>query len=117
MHGIATVFSSVFCIIELIVFETFFQEQYMLVHDAILESIVCGVNELEGSSLDNVITKLMKVNSEKKQTGFEELFQVLNYTMHASSCDTIPYTIPCTIPAYITPCTIPCVMHTMYHTI
>ena len=54
----------------------FVQEQYILVHEAILEFILCGFNELEGNALGFAIKELEKVDPKKGQTGFAELFQV-----------------------------------------
>lgn len=54
------------------------QEQYILVHEAILEFILCGFNELEGNALEHALKMLEKVDPKKKQTGFAELFQVGN---------------------------------------
>ncbi|CAB4035542.1 partial [Paramuricea clavata] len=52
-------------------------EQYILVHEAILEFILCGFNELEGNALEHALKMLEKVDPKKKQTGFAELFQRL----------------------------------------
>ncbi|XP_028402504.1 receptor-type tyrosine-protein phosphatase F-like [Dendronephthya gigantea] len=52
-------------------------EQYILVHEAILEFILFGFNELEGNALEHAIQQLKKTNPSTKQTGFAEIFQRL----------------------------------------
>lgn len=48
----------------------------MFLHDAILDHIKCGVNEVEATHIMIEIKQLSKKNMQGK-TGFEEKFQVL----------------------------------------
>ncbi|XP_028402620.1 receptor-type tyrosine-protein phosphatase S-like [Dendronephthya gigantea] len=52
-------------------------EQYVFIHDTILDHIKCGTNEVEATQLMIVIKKLSEIN-EKGQSGFEQKFQQLN---------------------------------------
>ena len=56
---------------------TFVQGQYVFIHDAILEYLLCGVNEVEGSALLETVAKLEQKHGDSKKTGFEEMFQRL----------------------------------------
>lgn len=47
----------------------------MFIHDAILDHIKCGTNEVDAVNLKIEINKLSKTNS-KGETGFEEKFKV-----------------------------------------
>ena len=52
-----------------------FQDQYVFIHDTILDHIKCGTNEVEATQLMIEIKKLSEIN-ENGQTGFEEKFEV-----------------------------------------
>ena len=47
----------------------------MFIHDAIVDHIKCGANEVEATQVMTEIKHLSKKN-EKRKTGFEEKFKV-----------------------------------------
>ncbi|XP_028402571.1 receptor-type tyrosine-protein phosphatase F-like isoform X3 [Dendronephthya gigantea] len=51
-------------------------EQYIFVHDAILETILCGMNEVDASKLQKEVANLSEVKASG-MTGFEEKFKRL----------------------------------------
>lgn len=53
----------------------FFQEQYAFVHEAILETILCGMNEVDSNKIQKETEKLGEVKASG-MTGFEEKFKV-----------------------------------------
>jgi len=52
------------------------QEQYVFIHDAVLESLICGDTQIPASGLVGAIEKLKKRDSETGSTGFETQFHV-----------------------------------------
>ena len=54
-----------------------FQEQYIFVHEAILETILCGMNEVDSTKIQKEIEKLNEVSADGL-TGFQEKFKVNN---------------------------------------
>ena len=56
----------------------FIQEQYVFIHDAILESVTCGDTEIMISSanLRLVLQKMSKVNPKDNATSFQTQFKV-----------------------------------------
>jgi hypothetical protein len=54
-----------------------FQEQYMFVHEAILENILCGMNEVDSTKVQQEIESLAEIKASG-MTGFEEKFKVVN---------------------------------------
>ena len=55
------------------------QEQYMFVHDAILESITCGNTQLSAADLQRTVTKLKQRDPGTQLTGYEQQFKVCTY--------------------------------------
>ncbi|XP_028402428.1 receptor-type tyrosine-protein phosphatase S-like [Dendronephthya gigantea] len=51
-------------------------EQYIFVHDAILETILCGMNEVDASKIQKEVANLSEVKASG-MTGFEEKFKRL----------------------------------------
>ena len=51
------------------------QEQFVFVHEAILESILCGINEVDSAGIRKEIENLAAVQ-DSGMTGFEEKFKV-----------------------------------------
>ena len=51
------------------------QDQYVFVHDAILEAVTCGDTQIDASNLRTVMRKLKDRNQSGK-TGFEHQFTV-----------------------------------------
>ena len=52
------------------------QEQYMFIHDAILESITCGNTQVSAADLQRVVTKLKQRDPNTQLTGYEQQFKV-----------------------------------------
>ena len=52
------------------------QEQYVFIHDAVLESLTCGDTQIPASGLVGAIEKLKQMDSETGRTGFETQFHV-----------------------------------------
>ena len=51
------------------------QDQYIFIHDAILESVTCGDTQIEAGNLRRRLTQLQK-KDESGRTGFELQFSV-----------------------------------------
>ena len=49
----------------------------MFVHEAILENILCGMNEVDSTKLQQEIESLAEIKASG-MTGFEEKFKVVN---------------------------------------
>ena len=52
-----------------------FQEQYIFIHEAILETILCGMNEVDSSRIQMEVKNLAQVQASG-MTGFQEKFKV-----------------------------------------
>ena len=52
------------------------QEQFVFVHDAILESLTCGDTQITPSDVRTQITKLGQREPQLRMTGFESQFKV-----------------------------------------
>ena len=52
------------------------QDQYVFIHDAVLESLTCGDTQIPASGLAGAIEKLKQKDSETGMTGFETQFHV-----------------------------------------
>ena len=52
------------------------QDQYVFIHDAVLESLTCGDTQIPASGLLGAIKKLKEKDSETGRTGFETQFHV-----------------------------------------
>ena len=65
------------------------QNQYILVHDAILESVTCGDTQIETFSL-RVAMRRLNERSLQGETGFQQQFSV-SYHAHTQSRFTIDY--------------------------
>ena len=52
------------------------QDQYVFIHDAVLESLTCGDTQIPASGLAGAIEKLKQKDSETGRTGFETQFHV-----------------------------------------
>ena len=52
------------------------QDQYVFIHDAVLESLTCGDTQILASELSSAIKKLKEKNKETGRTGFETQFHV-----------------------------------------
>ena len=52
------------------------QDQYVFIHDAVLESLTCGDTQIPASRLSGAIKKLKEKNRETGRTGFETQFHV-----------------------------------------
>ena len=64
------------CILSfLMLTQSFIQEQYIFIHDTILDYIKCGSNEVDAVNLKSEMSKLSKSNAEE-ETGYEEKFKV-----------------------------------------
>ena len=75
------------------------QEQYMFIHDAVLESLTCRDTQIPASGLVGAIEKLKQRDSETGRTGFETQFHVCDIhtskDVFTSTCgDTHLYSSP-----------------------
>ena len=52
------------------------QDQYVFIHDAVLESLTCGDTQILASGLSGAIKKLKEKDRETGRTGFETQFHV-----------------------------------------
>ena len=53
------------------------QDQYAFIHDAVLETLICGDTQIPSSDLHRALGKLKKVDKHTAgMTGFEKQFQV-----------------------------------------
>ena len=52
------------------------QEQYIFIHDAILEAVICGDTQMFAYDLLKNIKKLTQRNPQTHFTGFEKQFKV-----------------------------------------
>ena len=53
------------------------QDQYAFIHDAVLETLICGDTQISSSDLLRALDKLKKVDKHvARMTGFEKQFQV-----------------------------------------
>ena len=52
------------------------QEQYMFIHDAMLESITCGNTQINVMNLQKIVNKLKQRDEVTNLTGFEQQLKV-----------------------------------------
>lgn len=55
------------------------QHQYAFIHDAVLESLVCGNTQVPASSMKKAMTRLTKKSITTDRNGFETQFHVSLY--------------------------------------
>ena len=60
------------------------QEQYIFIHDAILEAVICGDTQMSAYDLRKSIRKLTQRNPQTHFTGFERQFKVCGILTHYS---------------------------------
>ena len=58
-----------------LIFVLVMQEQYIFIHDAILEAVTCGDTQISASNLQRCIQILSKRDPETNLTGFESQFK------------------------------------------
>ena len=56
------------------------QEQFIFIHDVILESVMCGDTQVSSGDLRSAVTRLTNKDDCTGKTGFETQFEVI---MHA----------------------------------
>ena len=54
----------------------YFQEQYIFIHEAILETILCGMNEVDSINLVKEVRRLTEMKTSHDMSGFQERFKV-----------------------------------------
>jgi len=54
------------------------EEQYIFIHNAILESVQCGNTEITAQDLRIMINKLEQLSADTKMSGFEREWKILN---------------------------------------
>ncbi|XP_065058065.1 receptor-type tyrosine-protein phosphatase kappa-like isoform X3 [Rhopilema esculentum] len=67
------------------------EEQYIFIHDALLESVQCGNTEITAQDLRIMINRLETISPETNMTGFEKEWKILNNVSPIppkSSCNT-----------------------------
>jgi hypothetical protein len=52
------------------------QDQYVFIHDAVLESLSCGDTQIQAGDLVMAIRRLREKDKTTQKTGFETQFQV-----------------------------------------
>ena len=52
------------------------QDQYIFIHDAVLESLSCGDTQIQAGDLVKAIQKLREKDEVTQRTGYETQFQV-----------------------------------------
>ena len=52
------------------------QDQYVFIHDAVLEAITCGNTQIPAPSLQSTLETLAKWDYKKEQDGFDAQFHV-----------------------------------------
>ena len=57
-----------------------FQEQYIFIHDAILESVTCGDTEISSANLRLVLKKMIKNNPQDSANQLQMQFKVTTCT-------------------------------------
>ena len=57
-----------------------FQEQYMFIHDAILELVTCGDTQINAGQLHSAVQNLTKIDQLTFKTGLQTQFEVRRYT-------------------------------------
>ena len=60
----------------------YLQEQYIFIHDAILESVTCGDTEISSANLRLIMKKMSRVNPETKATPLQTQFKVQKGSLH-----------------------------------
>ena len=56
---------------------TSLQEQYVFLHQAVMEALTCGNTEVAPQDLRIAMNKLARTHKSSKQTGYEREFKVL----------------------------------------
>ena len=71
------------------------QEQYIFIHDAILEAITCGDTQISACDLRTNIQKLSNSDPETNVTGFESQFKVYTFVLLHLQQSTQTYNLHC----------------------
>ncbi|XP_047503815.1 tyrosine-protein phosphatase Lar isoform X3 [Pieris napi] len=70
------------------------EDQYIFIHDALLEAVICGDTEVPARNLHSHIQKLMRIDSIENITGMELEFKKLA-NMKADSSRFVSASLPC----------------------
>lgn len=70
------------------------EDQYIFIHDAIIESVICGSTEVPARNLHNHIQKLMQTEPGENITGMEMEFKKLS-NIKADSSRFVTANLPC----------------------
>ena len=64
------------------------QEQYIFIHDAVLESVTCGDTEISSANLRLALRRLNRVNEKDSMTQLQTQFKVMttSQTEHTDGC-------------------------------
>ena len=54
------------------------QEQFIFIHDVILESVMCGDTQVSSGDLRSAVTRLTNKDDCTGKTGFETQFEVMH---------------------------------------
>ena len=65
------------------------QEQFVFIHDAVLESVTCGDTQISATNLRAAIQKMSRVDSATHKNTFEAQFHVSGNT--SLTCSIIPH--------------------------
>ena len=79
----------------LLVFLNFFQEQYIFLHDGVLEMVHCGFTEIVAENLKTEIERLEQKELNKSLTGFEIEFKVRFFISSFFNSPHLPLHKPC----------------------
>ena len=58
------------------------QEQFIFIHDVILESVMCGDTQVSSGDLRSAVTRLTNKDDCTGKTGFETQFEVMYALLH-----------------------------------
>ena len=58
-----------------------FQEQYIFIHDAILESVICGDTEIPSANLRKALEEMDQIDPKENISALAKQFKVSSYTM------------------------------------
>ncbi|XP_063702711.1 tyrosine-protein phosphatase Lar isoform X2 [Culicoides brevitarsis] len=70
------------------------EDQYIFIHDALLEAVICGNTEVPARNLHNHIQKLMQIEMGENITGMETEFKKLS-NIKADSTRFVTANLPC----------------------
>ena len=65
-------------------FTVYMQEQFVFIHDAVLEYLICGDTQIPTPDLNEALHCLQQCDERKQNTGFGIQFQVSKPSLHVN---------------------------------